>query len=50
MSEILTYAPDINSMTGARGTFTVNFDHYAEVPGDMSSKIVDKINAEKEEG
>ena len=50
MSEILTYAPDINSMTGARGTFTVEFDHYAEVPGEMSGKIVDKINAEKEEG
>ncbi len=49
MSEILTYAPDINSMTGARGTFTVEFDHYAEVPGEMSSKIVEKINAEKEE-
>ncbi len=50
MSEIMTYAPDINSMTGARGTFTVEFDHYAEVPGEMSVKIVEKINAEKEEG
>ncbi len=49
MSEIMTYAPDINSMTGARGTFTVEFDHYAEVPGEMSVKIVEKINAEKEE-
>lgn len=50
MSEIMTYAPDINSMTGARGTFTVEFDHYAEVPGEMSAKIVEKILAEKEEG
>lgn len=49
MSEVMTYAPDINSMTGARGTFTVEFDHYAEVPGEMSGKIVDKINAEREE-
>jgi elongation factor G len=48
MSEILTYAPDLNSMTGARGTFTMELSHYDEVPGDLAAKIVEKIKAEQE--
>lgn len=48
MSEILTYAPDLNSMTGARGTFTVELSHYDEVPGDLSVKIIEKLKAEEE--
>ncbi|GAB6094128.1 elongation factor G [Desulfatiferula olefinivorans] len=48
MSEILTYAPDLNSMTGARGTFTMELSHYDEVPGDLAAKIIDKIKAEQE--
>ena len=48
MSEILRYAPDLSSMTGGRGAFTVEFDHYDEVPGDLSKKIIEAANAEKE--
>lgn len=48
MSEILTYAPDLNSMTGARGTFTMELSHYDEVPGDLATKIVEKIKEERE--
>lgn len=48
MAEILTYAPDLNSMTGARGTFTVELSHYDEVPGDLAVKIIEKIKAESE--
>ncbi len=47
MAEILRYAPDLSSMTGGRGTFTMEFEQYDEVPGDMSKKIVEKVNAEK---
>ncbi|BCS95779.1 elongation factor G [Desulfoluna limicola] len=49
MAEILTYAPDLNSMTGGRGTFSREFSHYDEVPGDISKKVLEKILAEKEE-
>lgn len=48
MSEILTYAPDLNSMTGARGTFTVELSHYDEVPGELAGKIIEKIKAAQE--
>ena len=48
MAEFLRYAPDLRSMTGGRGTFTTEFDHYDEVPGDLAQKVIEKINAERE--
>ena len=39
MSEILKYAPDLRSMTGGQGTFTMEFDHYEEYPAQMSEKV-----------
>lgn len=48
MSEFLTYAPDLNSITGGRGLFTMEFSHYDEVPAQISQKIVDEINKAKE--
>jgi elongation factor G len=48
MSEMLRYAPDLSSMTGGRGTFTMEFAQYDEVPGDLAQKIIDQVNAEKE--
>ena len=45
--EILLYAPDLNSMTGGRGTFQVKFSHYEEVPTHMAEKII--AEAKKEE-
>jgi len=47
MAEILRYAPDLSSMTGGRGTFTLEFEQYDEVPGDMSAKIIERVNSEK---
>ncbi|MCF6246176.1 MAG: elongation factor G [Desulfobacula sp.] len=49
MSEMLRYAPDLGSMTGGRGTFTMEFEQYDVVPGDMSKKIIERVKAEKEE-
>ena len=43
MAEFLTYAPDLNSMTGGRGLFTMEFSHYDEVPAQISEKIVEEI-------
>lgn len=48
MAEFLRYAPDLRSMTGGRGTFVTEFDHYDEVPGDLSQKVIEKINAAEE--
>ncbi|KPA10113.1 elongation factor P [Candidatus Magnetomorum sp. HK-1] len=48
MSEMLTYAPDLNSMTGGRGTFLVEFSHYEEVPAQLAEKIIEKAKEEKD--
>ncbi len=48
MSEFLTYAPDLRSMTGGRGIFTMEFSHYDEVPAQMSEKIIEEIKSQEE--
>ncbi len=48
MSEFLTYAPDLRSMTGGRGIFTMEFSHYDEVPSQIAQKIVEEVKAQKE--
>ena len=48
LAEFQTYAPDLNSMTGGRGMFTMEFSHYDEVPAQMSQKIIDEISKQKE--
>lgn len=40
MAEILKYALDLTAMTGARGSFTVEFSHYEELPAHLMEKIV----------
>lgn len=48
MAEIQTYAPDLRSMTGGRGMYAMEFDHYEEVPGQLAEKIVEAIKQEDE--
>lgn len=48
MAEVLRYAPDLRSMTGGRGTFTMEFSHYEEVPAQIADKIVEAAKREKE--
>ena len=40
MAEVLKYDPDLRSMTGGRGTFSLEFDHYEEVPAHQTEKII----------
>ncbi len=49
MAEMLRYAPDLNSMTGGRGTFSMEFETYEELPHDMAQKVIEKTKAEKED-
>jgi elongation factor G len=39
-AEVLSYAPILTSMTGGRGSFSIEFDHYEEVPPHLREKIV----------
>ena len=40
LSEVLTYASDLTSKTGARGNYTMEFSHYDEVPSHLADKII----------
>jgi elongation factor G len=40
MSEMLTYAPDLRSLTGGQGDYTMDFERYEEVPGHLANKVV----------
>lgn len=40
MAELLRYAPDLKSITGGRGAFSVEFSHYEEVPREIQEKVV----------
>jgi elongation factor G len=48
LAEMLTYAPQLRSMTAGRGSFTLEFDHYEEVPAHLMEKIVAEAKARKE--
>jgi len=49
LAEMLAYAPDLRSMTGGRGDYTMEFLRYIEVPAHLSQKIIEQVQAEREE-
>ncbi len=40
MSEMLTYAPTLNSLTSGRGMYTMEFSGYEDVPSHLAQKII----------
>jgi elongation factor G len=49
MAEMLTYAPDLTSMTGGKGSFSMEFSHYEEAPAPVREKIVAGAAKDREE-
>ncbi|MDD5082563.1 MAG: elongation factor G [Dehalococcoidales bacterium] len=47
LAEVLRYAIDLKSITQGRGTFTMQLDHYEEVPAHITQKIVAERQAKK---
>jgi elongation factor G len=40
MAEMMKYAPDLRSMTGGQGTFTMEFAHYEECPPNVAEQVI----------
>jgi elongation factor G len=48
MAEMLSYAPDLRSITGGQGDYTMEFARYEEVPAHLAQKVIAKAGDEKE--
>jgi elongation factor G len=49
LAEVLKYAPDLTSMTSGRGSFSMEFSHYEEVPSHLTEKIIAQAKAQHQE-
>src|SRR5215212_9120389 len=46
LSEMFGYATDVRSMTQGRATYTMQFEKYDEVPGNVATKVVEHRSGE----
>jgi elongation factor G len=49
LSELYRYATDLRSMTGGRGSYTMHFSHYEEVPAKIAQNIIVQNPKHKQE-
>jgi len=49
LSEMFTYANDLRSFTGGRGSYTMRFSHYAEAPHKIAAAIISQYQASKKQ-
>ena len=45
-AEVLEYTIDLRSMTQARGSFSMEFERYEEVPSNIAEKVIEKLKNE----
>ena len=50
MAEVLDYAPDLRAITGGRGDYTMEFERYEEVPGQIAQKVIAEAAERRGEG
>ncbi|MDJ0802414.1 MAG: elongation factor G [Desulfobacterales bacterium] len=48
LAEFQTYAPDLRSMTGGRGIYSMGFSHYDEVPSQIAEKVIEELKMNQE--
>ncbi|MEA2466153.1 MAG: elongation factor [Thermoleophilaceae bacterium] len=48
MAEMLSYAPDLRSITGGQGDYTMEFARYEEVPAHLAQKVIAAASEERE--
>jgi elongation factor G len=45
LAEVLRYSPELRSLTSGRGSFTMAFSHYEEVPAHIAERIIKEAEA-----
>jgi elongation factor G len=48
MAEMLSYAPDLRSITGGRADYTMELARYEEVPGHLAQQVVNSAKSDQE--
>jgi elongation factor G len=46
MAEMLAYAPDLRSITGGQGEFTMELARYEEVPAHLAARVAQSAGVE----
>ncbi|MDR2142282.1 MAG: elongation factor G [Deltaproteobacteria bacterium] len=46
--ELLSYSPSLTSMTGGRGSFSLEFAHYDEAPAQVRDKVISEFKPQEE--
>ncbi|MEA2368062.1 MAG: elongation factor [Thermoleophilaceae bacterium] len=48
MAEVLSYAPDLRSITGGQGDYTMEFARYEEIPAHLAQKVISAAQEDAE--
>lgn len=49
LAEMFKFISELKSLTGGRGSYTMHFNRYEEVPGKLAQNIIDQAKATKQE-
>ena len=49
LAEVQRYSQDLRSVSQGRGTYTLEFDHYDQVPPNLEPKVIEEAKRAKEQ-
>ena len=49
LAEVQRYSQDLRSVSQGRGTYTLEFDHYEQVPPNLEPKVIEEAKRAKEQ-
>ena len=49
LAEVQRYVSDLRSVTQGRGNFSMEFDHYEQVPAHIAEKVIEEARKRREE-